>query len=168
MLWDAVCNARKHLEWSEYPRLECSDNDRYTVTMLLSQYLSFPIIEQSKILDTIGFTRDELLDIMRKHIELLDDLDLDIIFGWEKTKGKIYLNCVDGYMVSYRSDKSMKMYIPYLGNDNILAVYSGEELVGLHKRIGNRWIAYNLDGTILHRYWRPLPEFIMVIFDLFF
>jgi hypothetical protein len=136
--------------------------------MLLSQFLTFPLAEQSKILSTVGFTRTKLLAIMQRHLKLLDDNGIDIIFGWEPTKGKIYLNASDGYMVSYRTDESMKLYIPYLGDDSILAVYSGEELVCFHRRTGAKWTAYDLNGRVLHQYWRPVPEYILMFFDLFF
>ena len=163
-LWDAVCNARQTLQWTEFPRLECSDNDRYTVTMLLSQFLSFPTATQEKILITVGFTWDEYMNILKNHSSLLTDKGLDIIFGWEPTKGKIYLNCSDGYMVSYRTDKTRKIYVP--SGANTLIVYEHHGPTGIHKRNGTKWTAYDLDGKIVHQYWRPLPEWLLFLFDI--
>lgn len=165
-LWDAVCLARKPMTWTEFPRLECSDKDRYTVTMLLSQYLSFHTDDQNAILLAVGFTKKAFLDILTKNLTLLDDNKLDVIFGWEPSKGKIYLNCSNGYMVSYRTDNTKKFYVPYDETSNILVVYSDDMLVGIHKRIGNTWIAYDTDLNVVHRYWRPLPELLLIFFDL--
>jgi hypothetical protein len=99
-------------------KVECStkiynDDDkeetgRYTVTLLLREWNGFKKPAQNEVLSILGFTRQQLNEILQKH-SLNITRDTDIIFGFAGDIGKIYLDFDNG-LVCYESTGKVKHY----------------------------------------------------------
>jgi len=180
-LYDIIHKVKKHNPGSETIRVETSTKitpsgkhirDRYVIPILLSEWNTYTVEQQSSILKKVGFSRSQLHQITDNHKEQIGK-GTDIILGQEGNKGKIYLDFDSMELVCYEQGQPLvsptKTYKPEgnNGSDTLIVRDNNDNILGTHKRVNiNKdiyWISNLKSGTSY--YTRP-PKWVLFLSEL--
>lgn len=179
----AKINARKNGKTAFVMRIEGStkvfknqyETGRFTITLLLSEFLDYEKDDAEQIVNFLGFTLKEISD----WIPVNATYDTDIIFGQSLNTNvnKVYFD-VNGDIKCYENNGKIKCYIKSNLKDN-LTVISDNKVIGIHKRIKDLqyfngypvyWKSETIDGNSY--YTRPSCGLVsgtyLTLLDLYF
>ena len=151
-----------------------SINGRYTITVLLSEFLNYHISDVKEILNCLGFTLNDL----SKFIPNDADYNTDVIFGRDNQVGKIYFDNGKN-IVCYESTKKTKSY-QIISTDPLIFKVTNSETkrhIGTHRFVKERieyngftvyWIARDKNNRFKTYYTRPGFAFLLFIMDLYY
>jgi len=133
---------------------------RYTIPILLDEFLEYTLDQQETLFKAVGFQREDF------RLKLKKRSTSDIIFGFDGPTGKLYFDHLDEptdpHIVCYESTGKRKYYRFQKGSQTRLDVTddSGTR-IGIHIRINGEndiyWYAIGPDSFTM--YFRPPPLF---------
>ena len=131
---------------------------RYTLPILLDEFLEYTLDQQETIFKAVGFKREDF------RLKLNKGSTSDIIFGFDGPKGKLYFDHLDEptdpHIVCYESTGKRKYYRFQKESTTRLDVTDDTgKRIGIHIRINGEnniyWYAIGPDSFTV--YYRPSP-----------
>ena len=131
---------------------------RYTLPILLDEFLEYTLDQQETIFKAVGFKREDF------RLKLNKGSTSDIIFGFDGPKGKLYFDHLDEptdpHIVCYESTGKRKYYRFQKESTTRLDVTDDTgKRIGIHIRINGEnniyWYAIGPDSFTI--YYRPSP-----------
>jgi len=140
-----------HIETSVKYKDGVTYMNRYTLPILLDEFLEYTTEEQETIFKAVGFERQNFL------LKLKKGTTTDIIFGFDGSKGKLYFDYldepIDPHIICYESTGIRKYYRFQKDSTTRLDVTDEKgQRIGIHIRINGEnniyWYSIGRDSSI--------------------